>query len=549
MTHSAAPLPHYPRVPSPTPSSASSIPVMNIARDVSKSMLAAIPKYDGQGNAQKLYEYIQHVEEYLDLTELPAREQFFIGTHKLTGAARMMFRSHQSLASAADKVRDWEGVKRLLLQRFTTKEQQLLVRQQLLHIKQTGTVTDYTHHFDTLLMQLPQRDTEENYITLYLEGLKEEVRKAVSMNSEHLVSLLSLKSAALRYDQVVKPHNPRQQSTALTAQQPQDEKPGDDRSASLARGGGNGGGGGRGGGGGGRSAEWKKKHVRCIACHEMGHYVNECPSLAETTKKNIEEVRSKRKQQKNADEPDEGSAQTAFALTAYVESLDSKNCSPRAAHKAASVRMRRVGEPENGKESDESVTSPTERNGNRNRSRKCRANGKRTSNKFFDVETVGTADTWTTATAATMTAAEYAAVATIEDGIDGIVTELKSDSDNKPQLTCVVLLLETEDEDADFIEAALVTAAQTIVSEQYSINTLNNIGELTTLRIDGTRAKELASDTSEITWPSLHGCVNEEEAIQLQHHAKNIVANFRKPSKNLRPSSKPQGRPLKKPPP
>ncbi|KAJ3269513.1 hypothetical protein HK104_005111, partial [Borealophlyctis nickersoniae] len=152
---------HYSRVPSPTPSSVSSIPASDIARDISKSIMAAIPKYDGLGNAQKLYEYIQHVEEYLELTEVSAKEQLYVGTHKLT-----------------DKARDWRDAKRLLLKRFTTKEQQLLVRQQLFQIKQTGTVTDYTHRFDMLLMQLPQRDTEETYVTVYLNGLKEEVKKA-----------------------------------------------------------------------------------------------------------------------------------------------------------------------------------------------------------------------------------------------------------------------------------------------------------------------------------------------------------------------------------
>ncbi|KAJ3247737.1 hypothetical protein HK104_007775, partial [Borealophlyctis nickersoniae] len=172
----------YPRASSPTPSVTSTTSTTSSMSDMNqmlfKLFLSTVPEYDGQGGAQKLYEYIQ-----------------------LTGAARMMIRSHQQFAAVADKARDWEDVKRLLLKRFTTKEQQLLVRQQLFQIKQTGTVTDYTHRFDMLLMQLTQRDTEETYVAMYLNGLKDEVKRAVSLNSDNLNDLLSLKSAALRYDQ------------------------------------------------------------------------------------------------------------------------------------------------------------------------------------------------------------------------------------------------------------------------------------------------------------------------------------------------------------
>ncbi|KAJ3267955.1 hypothetical protein HK104_005542, partial [Borealophlyctis nickersoniae] len=311
-------LPYYPRAPSPTFSATpSTMSEVDQTHDITKSMLSTIKLYDGQGSAQKLYEFIRHLDQYFELAELPPKHQLAVAAHKLTGAADMMLASHQTLATVADKVRDWEGVKQLLLKRFTTKEQQLLVRKQLRNIKQTSTVTDYTHRFDMLLMQLPQRDTEESYVMTYLEGLKEEVRKAVSLNSDNLNDLMSLKSAALRYDQVVKTPTPRQQSNALTAQE---EKQGEE-SAHAARGGrggyrGRGRGRGRGGGGcgGNRSSnndrsrgDWIKT-AECACCGQTGHLMYNCPKIAENIKRIKEKNAAKKKESNNEEE----SAHTAY---------------------------------------------------------------------------------------------------------------------------------------------------------------------------------------------------------------------------------------------
>ncbi|KAJ3279247.1 hypothetical protein HK104_001619 [Borealophlyctis nickersoniae] len=291
-----------------------------------------------------------------------------------------------------------------------------------------------------LLMQLPQRDTEENYVTLYLRGLKEEVKKAVSLNSENLSSLLSLKSAALRYDQVIQPPTQRWTSNALTAQEKED----DDASSYAARGGGRGDGGGRGGGcsgGGGNRGDWVKTSVKCAGCLQTGHVLRNCPTIQENWKKIHEEkAGATTKKTDGKDDKDDEYAQTAFALTAWLPDAVPENRHPQA---DACARVRRVGEKKdvskvvgesadekrNGKKKSELVeTSPTDaagrkcdrrnrkRNGNRSNSsnRNCerRANRIRTSDKFFDAETVGTA--------------EYAAVATVdeENEKNEFVTEL-----------------------------------------------------------------------------------------------------------------------------
>ncbi|KAJ3279229.1 hypothetical protein HK104_001644, partial [Borealophlyctis nickersoniae] len=73
-----------------SPTLSLSISEVDVTRGITKSVLASIPKYEGLGGAQKLYEFIQHVKEYLDLVDLPAKEQFVVAMHKLTGAASMM---------------------------------------------------------------------------------------------------------------------------------------------------------------------------------------------------------------------------------------------------------------------------------------------------------------------------------------------------------------------------------------------------------------------------------------------------------------------------
>ncbi|KAJ3267745.1 hypothetical protein HK104_005643, partial [Borealophlyctis nickersoniae] len=136
-------------------------------------------------------------------------------------------------------------------------------------------------------------------------------------------------------------------------------------------------------------------------------------------------------------------------------------------------------------------TSPTDA-AVRNRHRKqCRPHGKRTSDKTFDGETIGTADT------ATTTAAEYAAVATVENRIDDELNELN-----------------------ELNPASVKNDVKT--------------AEPTILRTDSARARELANDEAQRTEHSLCGCI-EKETIQRQHRPTND-ADLAKPLPTEKPT-------------
>ncbi|KAJ3271459.1 hypothetical protein HK104_004686 [Borealophlyctis nickersoniae] len=189
-------------------------------------------------------------------------------------------------------------------------------------------------------MQLPQRDVEETLVAFYLKGYKGEIRRSVSINSDNLVDLLTLKSAALRVDQVVvKPSTPRQQSNALTAQ---DEKEGDETESSLFAcggrgGGGRGGGGGNGwrgsggdGGGGWRRPDWLKS-AQCANCNQIGHVWTHCPTMPENLKqiaKNLKKIRAENFAKKKNDEEEKDIAH--LAMSAFVVQTPKENAAPTA---------------------------------------------------------------------------------------------------------------------------------------------------------------------------------------------------------------------------
>ena len=78
--------------PSPSHSNTSSATFQ--INDVSKELIKEIPRYDGSGGAPKLFDYIEHFEDFASVAEFSSNMEIIIATSKLNGDAKMWWCDH-----------------------------------------------------------------------------------------------------------------------------------------------------------------------------------------------------------------------------------------------------------------------------------------------------------------------------------------------------------------------------------------------------------------------------------------------------------------------
>jgi hypothetical protein len=188
------------RTPSPTQSimSASS---SNHVNDIAKELMKLIPRYDGTGGIQKLLEFIDNFEDFIESAELPSKSELTVATAKLTGDAKMWWREHRETTpvSSTERIRTWAMLKQALMNMFAPPENANIVREKLRNIKQKGTVAEYNAAFRRLTMQLTNLSFAEAEFE-YLRGLNPHIRDLVRTQKDNLTDLRTLQLACLRLD-------------------------------------------------------------------------------------------------------------------------------------------------------------------------------------------------------------------------------------------------------------------------------------------------------------------------------------------------------------
>jgi len=147
------------------------------------------PLFDGPN--PKLW--ISRCENYFDMYSIPSDMWIRFVGHHYTGPAARWLRSMEKCVSHVD----WKEFCSLLLERFGTDEHDTLIRK-LLHIQQTGTVTEYITKFTKLIDQLTAFESPadlRHYTMKFIDGLHPDIRSIVfSQRPKDLNTTCSLAS-------------------------------------------------------------------------------------------------------------------------------------------------------------------------------------------------------------------------------------------------------------------------------------------------------------------------------------------------------------------
>ena len=96
---------------------------------MTKSIYDNIPQYNGDGDIQKLLDFVDKVDDYLAIMDTTPTMEITLITTKLIGIASLLWRHHKHIhdANSPNHITTWKGLRQLLMQNKVTKEQEQYV--------------------------------------------------------------------------------------------------------------------------------------------------------------------------------------------------------------------------------------------------------------------------------------------------------------------------------------------------------------------------------------------------------------------------------------
>jgi len=100
---------------------------------LAKELIKLIPQYDGTSSADKLFEFIDNFEDFATDSDLSHAELLKVATAKLTGNAKVWWRSHRRLMThdSPNRIRTWNELKTKLIEIYAPPEYDYLIREKL----------------------------------------------------------------------------------------------------------------------------------------------------------------------------------------------------------------------------------------------------------------------------------------------------------------------------------------------------------------------------------------------------------------------------------
>jgi hypothetical protein len=154
-----------------------------ISRMSSKTKMD-IPTYEGSLNAEELLDWIRALDTYFDYEDIEEDKKVRHAVTKLKGHAALWWDELQADRSSKgkQKIKSWDRMIAKMKAKFIPRDYQITLFRHMQNLRQKlMTVKEYTEEFYRLNIRAGHRESDDEKVARYLNGLRYDIQDELSM--------------------------------------------------------------------------------------------------------------------------------------------------------------------------------------------------------------------------------------------------------------------------------------------------------------------------------------------------------------------------------
>jgi hypothetical protein len=157
--------------------------IKSIARMSSKTKMD-IPIYEGSLDAEELLDWIQALDTFLDYEDIEEDKKVRNVVTKLKGHAALWWDELQAdrRCKGKQKIKSWDRMIAKMKEKFIPRDYQITLFRRMQNLRQKlMMVKEYTEEFYRLNIRVGHRESDDEKVARYLNGLRYDIQDELSM--------------------------------------------------------------------------------------------------------------------------------------------------------------------------------------------------------------------------------------------------------------------------------------------------------------------------------------------------------------------------------
>jgi hypothetical protein len=149
-----------------------------------------IPVYEGSLNAEELLDWIRVLDTYFDYEDIEEDKKVRRVVTKLKGHAALWWDELQAdrRSKGKHKIKSWDRMIAKLKAKFIPMDYQITLFRRMQNLRQKMmTVKEYTEEFYRLNIRADHRESDDEKVARYLNGLRYDIQDELSMLTIHTI--------------------------------------------------------------------------------------------------------------------------------------------------------------------------------------------------------------------------------------------------------------------------------------------------------------------------------------------------------------------------